>query len=581
MKFYICLLFVLFGHAFVAAQSVAASFHAAEDPVQYVLDNFESIRTNTPDTALHYLNRVIELTEASTDQARMASAYKYRGIINFYLGNYEEEKRDFLKAINIAEAIDDDGLKGDIYKELSASASRQKELDKSITYGWLAVELCGKAKYYECLASAQRMLGRTYLKLNRRDSADYFLLASYELKLELKDSIGIPYALNDLAELAMLDGQPTAALNYLEESANIREQIGDSTGLAITLNNIGEMILGNGDLPTARTYFERSIVLSKKLRFTPLLQHSLGLLGSIYQQMGDYEAAYHNLQVSKSLNDSLYSVNKAQAISEMEVAYETKKKEQLINSQQTELKLQRLIGVSAVLFLLLLGGFLYYRIYQRRKYEKEINRLEIQQELHQERERISRDLHDNVGANLTRIITDLDLMTPIEQAEKPAPQEAQINDTRAFTQQTIRLLRDTIWALNKDSFNTSEFASKTEAFLRYYLKDLVTWKVEKHITQERQLSSNEVLNLLRILQEGTQNMLKHSDACHFEVQIKNTGSGTRLIIKDDGKGMFPQQDLDDHYGLYNMRQRAQDIGATFELTTDYNKGLTIAVDLPI
>ena len=112
-------------------------------------------------------------------------------------------------------------------------------------------------------------------------------------------------------------------------------------------------------------------------------------------------------------------------------------------------------------------------------------------------------MHDNVGANLTRIITDLDLLSlqlEMNQTEKSANR---VENTRNFTQSTIRLLRDTIWAMNKDEFSVSEFADKTEAFLGYYLEDNINWSVNRNIKTEQQNSPpTQVLNLLRILQEA-------------------------------------------------------------------------------
>lgn len=565
----------------IQAQSFTAQIRKASDPASYILENFDRIRSHSPDTALYYLNGLIQQAEDQQNLFLAAQAYEKRGITNYYLGKFKEERADLLTALRKAEELQDKGLMGNILKELCVSANRQEDFIQSVNYGYRAIELCTSVGDNDCLASAQRNLGRTYLKLQRRDSADHFLIASYELKIANQDSFGLPFALNDLAELAMRDGKIEAAKDHLLQSVEIRRALKDSSGLAITLNNIGELYLMNQQSRKAEPFFEQSLSLSASLKFVELQRHTLDQLGLAYEEIGDYQAAYFNLEKSVKLKDSLYTENKAKAISELQIQYESEKKAQLIQQQQAELRLQRLIGFSVLSFLLLLGSFIYYRIYQRRKYERKIKELEIQQLVHKERERISRDLHDNVGANLTRIITDLDLIENPVEPTTTTPSPRKISETRSFTRQTIRLLRDTIWALNKDGYQCSELVRKIEAYLANYLKDRLEWEVKKDIQKDHLLSSNEALNLLRILQESTQNMLKHAEATRYTVAFFTTNLNISFIIKDNGKGMtIAPNEVEDHYGLYNIRHRAEEMGAQFELSTSPNQGFEIQVTIP-
>ncbi|MFK7969849.1 MAG: tetratricopeptide repeat protein [Bacteroidia bacterium] len=565
----------------VNAQSLSEQIQQATDPATYVLDNFDRIRSISPDTAVYYLNDLIKQAEGQNNLRLAARAYEKRGIAHYYLGKFEEERADLLTALRKAEQLDDPGVTGNILKELAVSANRQKDLPKAVRYCYRAIALCETAGDMDCLASSQRNLGRTYLKLDRRDSADYFLIASYELKLANQDSFGLPYALNDLAELAMLDGEVEEAKTHLVQSADIRRALKDSSGLAITLNNIGELYLMNKQPGKAQPFFEQSLTLSAPLKFVELQRHTLDQLSLAYEQAGDFQAAYGNLGESLKLKDSLYTENNAKAISELQIQYETEKKAQLIEQQQSEIQLQRLVGISVLSFVLLLGGFIYYRIYQRRKYENKIQQLKVQERVHKERERISRDLHDNVGANLTRIITDLDLMDNPTEPASIAVSPRKIADTRSFTRQTIRLLRDTIWALNKNGYHCSELVRKAENFLTNYLQDRMEWKVEKDVSTDHLLSSNEVLNLLRILQESTQNMLKHAQATRFDVAFSSTDQAITVTIKDNGKGAsIATDEVEDHYGLYNMRKRAEEIGAQFELTAAPKAGFEVSIRLP-
>lgn len=241
------------------------------------------------------------------------------------------------------------------------------------------------------------------------------------------------------------------------------------------------------------------------------------------------------------------------------------------------------VGFRALILslLLLLTGGLVYAI-NRRRYLRTIRQLQIQQHIQEERERISKDLHDNVGAHLTRIITDLDLLSLQLDKKTAADSQTRIEQTRGFTQSTMQLLRDTIWAINKDKFELHEFADKVEAFLRHYLGHDMDWSVERDIQQPGKLGPTAVLNLLRIIQEATQNMLKHAKATTFKVSISAAGNRLVLSIVDNGIGLSDEvQQADDHYGLFNMRQRAGDIGADYQFKSSAGKGVTIWMALPI
>ena len=332
-----------------------------------------------------------------------------------------------------------------------------------------------------------------------------------------------------------------------------------------------------GKLDSARLAFEESLILSTQLKYLNLQQHTLNMLGEVYTEQNNYEAAYKNLQLSKAINDSLYSVEKANAIAQLEAQFDTEKKEQTILMQAAAIRAQRLTGLVIILGLLLIGLLIYYRLYQQRKYERRIAALSLEQELHLERERISRDLHDSVGSNLTRMLTDIDLLGLYHKQghNDPSPK---IKDMRQFAQQTIGLLRETIWALHQEAFTTSELANRLTQFLDKYLQDRMEWRVERCYDDDRTLTPAEVLNILRILQEATQNMLKHSDASEYQVKLEGDADHLVISIQDDGKG-FSSVASGEHYGLKNMQQRAMAINARININSEPGKGTNIQLHL--
>lgn len=218
--------------------------------------------------------------------------------------------------------------------------------------------------------------------------------------------------------------------------------------------------------------------------------------------------------------------------------------------------------------------------YNRRAYQKTIQQLKMQQRIQSERERISQDLHDHVGAHLTRIITDIDLIQLTQERDSADLRNEKLEQTRRFTFSTIQLLRDTIWALHKDRYSLEEWVEQVEQFLSQFLSGRIEWKLEKQLTTHRELSPQQLLNLLRILQEATQNMMKHSEATYFHVCIESTADACKMTIIDNGRGTSaPLQSGNAHYGLNNMRKRAADIGARLNMTSREGHGFQIEIVL--
>lgn len=232
------------------------------------------------------------------------------------------------------------------------------------------------------------------------------------------------------------------------------------------------------------------------------------------------------------------------------------------------------------LFLIGSAGFTLY-LWQKRKYRKQMQVLEISNRVKNERERISRDLHDNVGAQITYLITSMDWATK----QIPLQYEAlhqRFDTLRSNAQNIMSSIRDTIWALNRESITTQDFADRLKQYTLYQIRDNNKLELSyfENIETEQQLSSNLVLNLFRIAQEAIQNIIKHSDASVITISIICQKENNLLLaIGDDGKGFNPDHQKYDSFGLDNMEYRAMEIGAILDLNSAIGKGTVLEIRL--
>ncbi|GAB3945535.1 hypothetical protein GCM10028805_14800 [Spirosoma harenae] len=224
-------------------------------------------------------------------------------------------------------------------------------------------------------------------------------------------------------------------------------------------------------------------------------------------------------------------------------------------------------------------------VQQQRAYEAEVQTLALKNGLLVEKERIARDLHDNVGAHLAFIVTNLTHIS--DQVEKQPIQDGKqwagrLRNIVTHTREAVKLLRETIWAIHQESFTVEEFDERLNQYINRYFHETNGLNVDVQVTgsQTQRLSSTQVLNLFRIVQEALNNVVKHAQATSARVLLKVSSSGhINLRIHDNGRGFTWTSEArsGQHYGLQNMQTRAKELGGTFRVFAE--EGTTVEVEV--
>jgi len=209
--------------------------------------------------------------------------------------------------------------------------------------------------------------------------------------------------------------------------------------------------------------------------------------------------------------------------------------------------------VLCVLAVVIAGVNFYIKIKQRKK----IREIEIQKTVHQERQRISRDLHDNIGAYATVLMASTEQLK-MQTSEAVIQQSAENISQNA--QDIMSSLRETIWVLNNDVITITDFID----WFKVYAKKMLQQFPNKHILFKEQINKDfellpaEALHLFRIMQEALQNTIKHGNSKNIIVSVESNKS-ICISIKDDGKG-FDKNNIINGNGLLNMQHRANEAG---------------------
>ncbi len=211
-----------------------------------------------------------------------------------------------------------------------------------------------------------------------------------------------------------------------------------------------------------------------------------------------------------------------------------------------------------------LVGFLIYLIY---KY-----RLQRLLELEKVRTRIATDLHDDIGANLTRI----SLLSEVAKQKSENGNGQMLSSIADIARESVASMNDIVWAIapEHDSLLDLTRRMRQHAEEVFALRDI---DLEFNApVSDLKLSVGARRDLLLIFKETVNNAAKHSDCSRVEIDFSCENSILRLQIKDDGKG-FDSNEIYDGQGLRSITRRAKSLGG--ELTVDSANGTTVEFEM--
>ncbi len=218
------------------------------------------------------------------------------------------------------------------------------------------------------------------------------------------------------------------------------------------------------------------------------------------------------------------------------------------------------------------------RYFSQLRMKKQLRELELKHRIHKERERISMDLHDHVGAQITYLISNLDRL-----GIRDSESAGNIKGLGKYAREAMRELRDTVWTIRKDAMPVSEMMQRIAAYANGLFQDSNTqFKLTRNMQTDLELEPSIALHLMRILQESIQNIQKHAQADKVEISVSTTESELVFEISDNGVGFSDQAiDENEHNGLRNIKDRASEMQAFFSIVSKLGIGTTIRIGLQL
>ena len=195
------------------------------------------------------------------------------------------------------------------------------------------------------------------------------------------------------------------------------------------------------------------------------------------------------------------------------------------------------------------------------------------------RNRIARDLHDEVGADLSSVAISIRAIEKRMQNQNPTL-VAVLKDMHQTADDIIINMKDTVWMINPKNDDMEQLFEKMRGFAAKVLTlQNVSLIYENTLTRNLKISMEQRYNAYMIFKEAVNNIVKHAQASAVKIIIEPTKEGASLTISDNGRGFDPSV-LSDGNGLQNFKRRAEESFFKLSLDSAVGKGTTLNLLIP-
>jgi signal transduction histidine kinase len=582
------------------------------------------------DSALTYGNKALVLSKMLRQPKITGQVYSDIGSVYLAKGDMNQAKISYFKSLTIRTQLKDkDGIASN-WSNIGGVYQRQHVLDTAMVYYLKALQFYESTKnekyidfvknniavlyedmhnfpkaiqmYKEVadyrrktgqnlqLAMVYNNLGNVYKKMKAFPDSEKSFKESIVLSAKEGDSLILGNTYNNLGALYNYMKQPDKAIPVLEQGKRILEKVNSDFDLALIENSLATAYTNKKEFLKSKNLYLKSIETLIPLKANQYIGSMYLNLIPVYANLNMPDSASYYTEKYKEFQEREIENQVSLETAELETKYQTEKKERLLLLNQAEVRRKNVIVILLSVFALFIGltGYLIFRQQKlkNRQLEQEnelrlaISKIETQNKLQEQRLSISRDLHDNIGAQLTFIISSVDNIKYGFDVESSGL-TSKLDRISNFTRATIVELRDTIWAMNSNEISFEDLRLRIMNFIEKAKKVQENIDFQFDIDKDlgtMKLTSIVGMNIYRTIQESVNNAIKYAEAGKIAIEIKSLSNQIAIAISDNGNG-FDIANTPPGNGLANMKKRIKDIGGSFAIKSEPQKGTTINVNI--
>lgn len=539
--------------------------------------------------ALKSIELSISYYKKANNLKQMALSIMNKGNLSLWQSDNKKALLNYFEALKITEKNKFHHQSGLLYKNIGVVFSNQNKQKEALEYANKALKVFQDLEDDEQIAGAYINIGNCYYNQYDANNALENYNKAEKLSVKMNNLENLSFVYNNIGSVYVEDkGDTIQGVNYLKKSIEMRTQLKDLNGLIFSYNNIANIYIGLKKFDLAEKNMVKAKEYAIQANNNRELTESFRLFSYLNEAKKDYKQALYFHKLYLKQKDSLINVQNNKDVKELDIKYQTEKKEKQILQQQSEVK-QKNIWLLLISSFVLIGIILFRNFRVKAKLQKEQllleNRLLEEQanyKIQEQRLDISRELHDNVGSQLTFILSILDnLKGSSVQFEESI--DKKIDTLSNFANKSISELRDTIWVLNSKQLTLSELKSRMLNFIKDAgdSVDKTQFHFNFEIENDMQLTSKQAINCYRILQEIVNNAIKHSDAKEVFVKVNQTQQKIEMEISDNGIGFDYESKKKKSFGLTNIENRIEEINGSLKVTSNIVNGTNYFITIQL
>jgi len=304
--------------------------------------------------------KAVEYLLASTVKAAAVGEWDWEakgylnlgGIYSGILGNYPKAMEYYTKGLKTLEAHNISHEQYNAYAGIASVYSSQKEFDKALEYYMKSLALLEQTNDKNSLATTCKNIGDLYMTKNQIDEAEKFYLKALENFKGAKTGGGLIVTLVKLSDIYRLRGDFDKALSNDLDAYTISQQSTYERGQFYCFESLGKTYQAKKEFAKSKEFFEKAIAIALRAKMAEKLMDNYMKLAEVSVAMHDFEKAYDYQKLHTLYADSVKSKERTNQLAEMEVRFETDRKEKENQLLKKDNDLNRLYAAIAIISLM-------------------------------------------------------------------------------------------------------------------------------------------------------------------------------------------------------------------------------------
>jgi signal transduction histidine kinase len=521
----------------------------------------------------------------SSEPIEIAETYAAMGIRYEHMDQLDSAAKYYIRAVHISDSVGNRHFSGSVYNNLAIifyNIGDSRNAEKYALAGYrVGKELDDSTIFLSCLIN---LAGIKKDLLFQQDTA----LKIYQQVVKAVSGSGRYKSLafnayvNEGDVLATMK-EYTRALRKYNSLLAYSDELGDYL-LGYVYSGMGNTYLDMKDYPAAGKYVNKARQINERIHAGQELSGNYASLSEINKAEKHFDVALLYRERYDSIQDTLMAEANRKNMHLLDVKYQTAQKNKQIAQQQLALAKNRhaierkntwmlvLLGGAAAMAAILILSIRSYR-HKRRAAEQSLLTLQKQHEVNtlqakmvareEERNRIGKEMHDDVGSALTTILyLSDDLKTTVDKKNQDTA-----GKIAATAGQVVDKMNEIIWSMNQQYDTLDDLIAYTR---RHAAQFLESHGIEYDFRSpdpvpDIRLQGEQRRNIYLVVKESLHNIVKHSGATEVEIVFCLEG-GLKVTVHDNGKGIDMAGLRRFGNGLRNMEQRMRSVGGSFGIS---------------